>query len=116
MDKIHQMKKEFLIFLFSKNLSPKTVKDYLYYIDKFYDLIQKDNTEGDVKTEVSKFLSHFRNVGARTSLINFFEFLGIEISIPRITGRRKQIVVVPLTHEELRKLSKAMFERNVKWV
>jgi len=104
---------QFENWLRNKNLKDRSIKEYMYYFNKF--LIYGPFTQ----ESVSKFLSEKsnRNVIARSFLINLQKFLFVnykelgierekrmdisEVELPKLSGRTKQILIKPLMEEQV---------------
>lgn len=99
---------QFSEWLESKGLKSETVKDYLFYFKKF----SFENLED--LDYISHFLTDYKNnYVVRAFLKNLFEYLGREIKLPEITGRRKSRIPKVITEEEVLKIAEAMGnERN----
>jgi len=107
-------------WLRAKGLSRKTIEEYLYYFSKFmlYPCFNQEN--------VSYFLSSKSNQNpvSRAFLISYQKFLKIhykqfdisgedlveisEVELPKITGRKEQIVIRPLLEQDIKLLEEYM--------
>jgi len=105
---------KFESWLINKGLKARTVENYLYYFNKFtYEFFNQET--------ISIFLSQSpnRNTVARGFLLNFKKFLLVNstelnldhikidiasVELPKITGRKKQRIVNPLSKEDIHKL------------
>lgn len=104
-------------YLKNKNLSDRTIENYIYYFNKFdYDSFTLET--------VSKFMSQKsnRNLVARGFIKNFQKFLKLnyrefnisdesknlinEVELPKMSGRTKQRVINPLSKEQIFLLEK----------
>jgi len=104
-------------WLVNKNLKPRTVENYLYYFNKFtYQVFDQES--------ISRFLSvkSNRNDVARGFLVNYKKFLlvnyvemGISlelksniasVELPILSGRKKQRVIRPISHDHILLLEK----------
>ncbi len=112
-------------WLTNKGLKERSIKNYIYYFNKFRD--HKFTQES-----VSRFLSDKsnRNTIARAFLINFKECLLInsneleidpyyykeinDVFLPKITGRSKTRLINPLSEEEINILEKALPTEQLK--
>ena len=100
-------------WLGNKNLKERTIENYVYYFNKFtFDVYNQET--------VSRFLSvkTNRNSIARSFLVNFQKFLKVnykelginlelwknivDVELPKLTGRVKQRLVIPIPHEHIR--------------
>lgn len=112
-------------WLRNKNLKERTIENYLYYFNKFiYDIFTQET--------VSKFLSlkQNRNSVARSFLVNLQRFLLVnyeelgfsreakinisEVELPKLTGRTKQRLIIPLSTEEILLLEKYLATERLK--
>ena len=110
---------KFESWLISKNLKPRTIQNYIYYFNKF--------TYGSYDQEtVSRFLSlpENRNMVARSFLVNYQKFLMVNyqefnigpdlrakiasVELPKLTGKRKVRVIIPIAHEQIAILEQAL--------
>lgn len=106
-------------WLRNKNLKERTVENYIYYFNKFtFDVFNQET--------VSRFLADKtnRNSIGRSFLLNFKKFLIInykelgfsqesrleisEVELPKLTGRVKQRLIKPLSHDDINKLDSAL--------
>lgn len=112
--------KSFEEWLKSKNLKERTIKEYLYYFNKF------SIYPGFTQETVSRFMAEpgNRNGIARSFIINFKKFIVInykefgmndqtklnaaEIELPTLTGRRKQRIINPIPHNQIPLLEQAL--------
>jgi len=101
---------KFISFLNSKGLSSRYAKEMLYYHSKFQEV-----QAGNPKEDAIKLLSRFHNSSARAFLLNYFEFKDIEIKVPKLTGRKKERVITPLSQEEYQTLYIAMYNKSLKY-
>ncbi len=100
-------------WLSNKNLKDRTIENYVYYFNKFtFDVYNQET--------VSRFLSvkTNRNSIARSFLVNFQKYLKVnykelginpdlwknivDVELPKLTGRVKQRLVIPIPHEHIR--------------
>ncbi len=106
-------------WLVNKNLKPRTVENYVYYLNKFTSPIYNQES-------VLKFLSlaSNRNSVSRSFLLNYKKFLlvnsdelGIsrelkskilDVELPRLSGRVKQRIIRPIPHEKIFLIEKAL--------
>ena len=106
-------------WLRNKNLKERTIKNYVYYFNKF-------TADSFNQETISRFLADKtnRNSIARSFLVNFKKFLTVnykelgfsqesrvniaEVELPKLTGRVKQRIIKPIPHEHI-----ALLERNL---
>jgi len=112
-------------WLRNKNLKDITIENYIYYFNKFtYQTFDQES--------VSTFLSlkQHRNSIARSFLINFQKFLMVhytelgfsqevrvkisEVELPKITGRTKQRLIIPLNPQEIKLIEAALETEKLK--
>ncbi len=115
---------KFSSWLTNKGLKPRTIENYLYYFNKFSHNVFNQET-------VSKFLSKKSNINtvARGFLLNFRKFLMVNskefnldhlkvdiasVELPKITGRKKQRIVNPLSKEQIHLLEEHLEEEKYK--
>lgn len=103
---------QFENYLISKRLSARTLREYMYYFQKFkYNSYEQES--------INHFLSDKgnRNIISRAFLKNLKEFLLInykelgyskeerfdisETELPKITGRKEKLIIRPLSEEEI---------------
>ena len=110
MKRFNQELLEYAEFLNSKELSDRTIKEYLSYYRKF----PPDYL--DLREAITKFLNRNPNNVSRAFVNSYLEFKDrYDIRVPRKTGRRKKKVIVPLSKDEVRRMALAMFQRNEKY-
>lgn len=113
-------------YLRSKDLKDRTIKNYFYYLDKFI-LNGVFNQES-----VSRFLSlkGNRNSVAKGFITNLQKFLIInrtelnisesyynqitDVQVPKLTGRKKQRLINPLSPEQIRALEISLETEELK--
>jgi len=96
---------EFIEYLQLKNLSPKTIKDYLYYYSK----IKLKHFWKNPKRSLRKLLSKYNNGVCRAFLNNYFEFYGRKYPVPKVTGRKKKIIRKVLSYNERKAYRKTLY-------
>jgi integrase len=113
-------------WLRNKNLKDRSIKNYVYYLNKFI-IHERFNQES-----ISRFLSlpQNRNTVARGFLVNFRKFLMVnakELSInedyyreiagtelPQLTGRAKERLINPIPHDQIPLLENALDSEKLK--
>jgi integrase len=112
-------------WLRNKNLKERTIENYVYYFNKFtFDVYNQET--------VSRFLSDKtnRNSIARSFLVNFQKFLMVnykelgfsqesrvklaEVELPKLTGRVKQRLIKPISHEHIHRIEKYLDSEQLK--
>lgn len=93
-----------------KNLKPRTVKEYCYYLGKFPNAFKQDTVE--------EFLSQHNNPIARAFIASYRRYLLkgrgmsspdiLNVEIPRMTGRKKRRIPRVLEESEIFRLEDAM--------
>ncbi len=99
-------------WLVNKNLKPRTIENYLYYLIKFTSPVYNQES-------VSRFLSLApnRNSVSRSFLLNYKKFLMVnsdelgispelktkirDVELPGLSGRTKQRIVRPIPHKKI---------------
>lgn len=106
-------------WLKAKNLKERTIREYIYYFNKFtYEMFNQES--------VARFLSDkgHRNAVSRGFLINFKKFLMINYKdlglseyyrteiinteLPKLTGRNRKVVKRPIPHDKIKLLEEAL--------
>jgi len=117
---------KFESYLKNKNLKDRTLKNYIYYLNKFqvYDAFSQET--------ISRFLSlpQNRNTVSRGFLVNFKKFLMVNykelnlseeqykdiasIELPQLTGRAKERLINPIPHDQIPLLENALNSEKLK--
>ncbi len=103
----HLFNYNFQVFLEQKQLSARTIKEYLYYEKKFLTYVET-NIDRDV---VFAFLGKNNNKVARAFVKNYLEFKEIDnIKFPKITGTEEEgeSIVKHITREEVNSIADGM--------
>lgn len=84
----------FIEWMTVKKLKPRTIKEYIYYFDKFnFDFTQE---------RIISFLNRYNNIIARAFITNYMKYRGIHgIEIPRITGQEKVRLMKIVTKDQV---------------
>lgn len=116
---------KFEAWLKEKNLKDRSVENYLYYFNKFTFNVFSQET-------VSRFLAQKsnRNSIARSFLVNFQKFLMVnylelgislddriaisEVELPKLTGRKKEKLIIPIPHEQIEIIEKMLRDEKEK--
>lgn len=112
-------------WLKNKNLKDRTIENYIYYFNKFtFDIFTQET--------VSRFLADKtnRNSIGRSFLVNLQKYLKInyrelgfsqeqrinitEVELPKLTGRVKQTLIIPIPHEQIAILERYLETEQLK--
>lgn len=117
---------KFVDWLKLKNLKDRSIKNYVYYMNKFsiYDRFNQES--------ISRFLSspQNRNTVSRGFIVNYRKFLmvnakelGIDdnyykeiatVELPRLTGRKEKKIINPILHNQIPLLVDALETEKLK--
>lgn len=96
--------------LMLKDLSDKTIQQYLIYYRNFP---HHKNLSQDL---INKFLIKYKGNVARAFVSTYLAFLNVsDLSIPKRSGRKKERVLKTLTMEEINKLANGFNQANKKY-
>lgn len=98
---------EFKTFLESKGLLDRTIKEYVYYLDKFVKGLEGEPSQEYINTYISKN----NNIVSRAFLKNYLEFINNnELKVFKITGTKinKKDLVEYITREEVNLIYEGM--------
>lgn len=99
----------FVEFLNLKQLSDRTIKDYTDWFLKL------DFDEPDLKKRAYKILNRCDNFVVRGMLKSYFEYLDVNIKLPKRSGRREKKIIKTLTKKEVRDLLLYLYHWNIKY-
>lgn len=121
MEQVNFEKDKWVTWLGAKGLSPRTIKEYCFYFDKF-------NFETFTQSYLNEFIVKHNNLVARAFLKNLLHYIKTnefpkeikvllnEIEIPKFTGAKKVRLPNVLSPEQVQSIANAMNNQRNKFM